>query len=391
MATDWRLALPESRRRHLRIWFASGALLTFVILVVGGITRLTQSGLSIVDWKPIMGVVPPLSETEWVETFARYQAFPEYQKLRQGMSLAEFKLIFFWEYTHRLAARVVGIVFLVPFVYFWARGYFARPLLRRVLVLFLLGAAQGFMGWFMVKSGLVDRPSVSHYRLAAHFSIAVGILGLCSWLAWELRTPRKSARPAAGMERWVYLLGALLGLQILWGAFVAGLDAGLYFNTFPLMGGRLVPPGGFGLEPAIRNLVENPIAVQWVHRVMGTVLLAAALLAAARARRAEVSRESRRASALFAALIAAQYVLGVLTLVFLVPVSLGALHQAAAVVVFLVWLHWLHQLRAARRGPAPSRDGLASPGAADVAALGPEWTTLPPGPRPARRPTVTER
>ena len=170
---DWRLQIPEERRNHLRIWLASGAVLTFIILVIGGITRLTQSGLSIVDWDPIMGVIPPLNEAQWQQAFERYQQFPEYQKLRQGMTLPEFQFIFFWEYLHRLLARTIGLVFLIPFVFFWVRGYFNPPLRNRTLALFGLGALQGFMGWFMVKSGLVDNPAVSHYRLAAHLSIAL--------------------------------------------------------------------------------------------------------------------------------------------------------------------------------------------------------------------------
>jgi heme a synthase len=341
--------LPETRRRHLRLWLGTGAAMTFAILVIGGITRLTQSGLSIVDWNPIMGVIPPLGEAQWQEAFDRYRAFPEYQQLRRGMSLDEFRFIFFWEYLHRLVARLIGIVFLVPFLVFWWRGYFDPPLLRRVGALFLMGAAQGFMGWFMVMSGLVDVPAVSHYRLAAHLSLALAILGTCAWLMWDLRPGPERRAPPPGPEarRWAGVLGALLVLQIVWGAFVAGLDAGLYFNTFPLMGGRLVPPNALGLEPAALNLVENPITVQWVHRVLGTVLLLAALAAVLRVR-AEEPR-IRRLAAVFAGLVAVQYGLGVATLLLHVPVSLGVLHQATAAVILVVWLAWLHRLRSVRR------------------------------------------
>ena len=348
-SADWRLQIPEERRRHLRIWLASGAMLTFLILVIGGITRLTQSGLSIVDWNPIMGVIPPLNEAQWQQAFERYQQFPEYQKLRQGMTLAEFKFIFFWEYLHRLLARTIGLVFLIPFVFFWVRGYFNPPLRNRTLALFGLGALQGFMGWFMVKSGLVDNPAVSHYRLAAHLSIALLILGGCFWLFRELsvspvpkpvdRTLRRSLRQG------VYALGGLLLLQILWGAFVAGLDAGLYFNTFPLMGGKIVPPGAFTLEPMLRNPVENPITVQWTHRVLGTVLALAAVAVFLHGRRIQADRTSRRLSAGFLALVLVQYGLGVLTVLYLVPVSLGVLHQATAVVILTLWLTWLHHVR----------------------------------------------
>lgn len=361
-ATDWRLRLPENRRRHLRLWFYSGAALTFLIVVVGGITRLTQSGLSIVDWQPIMGVIPPLNEAQWEEAFARYRAFPEYQLLRRGMTLGEFQFIFFWEFLHRMVARLIGLVFLIPALYFWVRGYFYRPLGWWAIGLFGLGALQGFMGWYMVASGLVDRPSVSHFRLAIHLSLALMILGGCLWLARELKA--RPARGAAGsttatlqLGGVVYALGGLLLLQILWGAFVAGLKAGLIFNTFPLMAGGMVPPGAWQLEPVLRNLVENPATVQWMHRVLGTGLALAAVGGFLLHRRPGVSLTSRRLSAAFLALVLVQYVLGVLTLLLRVPVALGVLHQAAAVVIFALWLLWLHHLRSLRRSAPDTPEG----------------------------------
>jgi heme a synthase len=345
---DWRLEIPEDRRRLLRAWFWSGALLTFAILVVGGITRLTQSGLSIVDWNPIMGVVPPLSEAQWQEAFDRYRQFPEYQVLRQGMSLSEFQFIFFWEYFHRMIARFIGLVFLVPFVVFWIRGFFNRPLLKRALALFALGALQGFAGWFMVASGLVDRPHVSHFRLAIHLSIAFAIFGCCVWYASDLNRSATRERVAAGarrtMRRGLYLVGALLGVQIVWGALVAGLKAGFVFNTFPLMAGGWLPPQGLELQPALLNLVENPITVQWMHRVLGTVLGVVAVVFFLRVRRSVVDEGSRRLNVALLALVLAQYLLGVLTLIWRVPVTLGVAHQAMAMVVFGVWLLWLHRV-----------------------------------------------
>ena len=233
-------------------------------------------GLSMVDWKPIMGVIPPVGHAEWEEAFARYRQFPEYQTLRAGMTLAEFQFIFFWEYLHRLAARVIGVVFLVPFLAFWARGYLNPPLLRRAMLLFALGALQGFVGWFMVKSGLVDDPRVSHFRLAAHLAVALSILALCTWLALEMRAqPARAAHSRREGARAVYLLGALLLAQILWGAFVAGLHAGLLYNTFPRMDGRLLPPP-WGASSFLYAALENPGTVQWVHRVLGTLLVVGA-------------------------------------------------------------------------------------------------------------------
>ncbi|HSJ07460.1 MAG TPA: COX15/CtaA family protein [Longimicrobiales bacterium] len=346
---DWRLAIPEAHRRPFRAWFWSLAAMTFAVLVIGGITRLTQSGLSMVDWQPIMGVIPPLTDAQWQETFDRYRQFPEYQVLRRGMSLDEFKFIFFWEYLHRMVARTIGLVFLVPFVFFWAKGWFTRPLAVRAMVLFGLGAMQGVMGWFMVMSGLVDRPSVSHYRLAAHLSLAFIIFGYALWLARDLAIGargRAGTVASAGSRRLLLrgltLIGAIMAVQIVWGAFVAGLKAGLYFNTFPLMGGRLVPPNVLGLDPAPLNFVQNPITVQWVHRVVGTVLAVAAIAFFVQVLREAADNVSRRLNVALLAGIVTQYVLGVLTLLYRVPVSLGVIHQGTAMIVFGVWLWWLH-------------------------------------------------
>jgi heme a synthase len=346
---DWRLQIPEPRRRALRVWFWSLAGMTLLVLIVGGITRLTQSGLSMADWQPIMGVVPPLNEAQWQEAFDRYRQFPEYQQLRRGMSLDEFKFIFFWEYLHRMVARAIGLVFLVPFIVFWVRGYFNRPLAGRALILFGLGAAQGLMGWLMVASGLVDRPSVSHYRLAAHLSLAFVIFGYALWLARDLAVrPQPTAIATENrrlLGRGLSILGILLALQVVWGAFVAGLKAGLYHNTFPFMDGRLVPLNLLWLDPAAVNFVQNPIAVQWTHRVLGTVLALAALVFFVRVLRAGgVDPASRRLNVLFLVLMAAQYLLGVLTLLFFVPVTLGVAHQALAMVLFGVWLWWVHHV-----------------------------------------------
>jgi heme a synthase len=345
---DWRLQVPEPRRRTLRLWLWSVAAMTFVVLVVGGITRLTQSGLSIVDWQPIMGVVPPLGEAQWQEAFDRYREFPEYQRLRQGMSLDEFKFIFFWEYLHRLVARLIGLVFLVPFIFFWVRGWFSRPLFTRSLALFALGGMQGVLGWLMVQSGLVDRPAVSHYRLAAHLSLAFVIFGYAVWLARDLALPAvRRTVPAATralMLRGLAVVGVLLCVQIVYGAFVAGLKAGFTYNTFPLMAGKLVPPGFLSYDPPLLGMLQHPGAVQWIHRVLGTLLGVAALVFFLRVRRAPVDRAARRLNAAFAGLIGAQYLLGVATLLLFVPVALGVAHQALAMVVFGVWVIWLHRV-----------------------------------------------
>lgn len=345
---DWRLRLPEAQRRHLRLWFWSIAAFTFAVVVIGGITRLTHSGLSIVDWRPVMGVIPPLNEAQWTESFDRYRQFPEYQQLRRDMALAEYKNIFFWEYLHRLAARAIGVVFLVPFVCFWRAGYLTRPLAVRAFTLFWLGAMQGAVGWLMVKSGLVDRPSVSHYRLALHLVLAVTILGFSVWLARELaiRSPRPAmtSRARRTSRRGLGIVGALLAAQIVWGAFVAGMKAGLLFGTFPLMAGRLLPPVWLALDPALLNFVQSPATVQWMHRLLGTALLVSAMIVFLRLRRIAPDRTAHRLNVGLLASIASQYLLGVLTLIYFVPVPLAAAHQALALVIVAVWIILVHHL-----------------------------------------------
>ncbi|HET7221128.1 MAG TPA: COX15/CtaA family protein [Vicinamibacterales bacterium] len=345
---DWRLRLPEAQRRHLRLWFWSIAAMTFAVVVIGGITRLTHSGLSIVDWRPLMGVVPPLNDAQWTESFDRYRQFPEYQLLRRGMTLAEYKSIFFWEYLHRLAARAIGAVFLIPFVFFWRAGYFTRPLALRALSLFALGATQGAVGWLMVKSGLVDRPSVSHYRLALHLVLAVTIVGVSVWLARDLgiRAPRAagSSGTRRTLRRGFLTVGALLAAQIVWGALVAGMKAGSLFGTFPLIAGRLMPPGWLALDPAVLNFVQNPGTVQWVHRLLGTVLLLSAIVFFLRLGRIAPDRTTYRLCAALLVLIATQYLLGVLTLIYHVPLPLAAAHQALALVLVAVWVAAVHHV-----------------------------------------------
>lgn len=345
---DWRRQLPDIARRRLRLWAWTIAAMTLAILVVGGVTRLTRSGLSIVEWQPILGAVPPIGEAQWQERFEQYQRFPEYRKVRQGMTLAEFKVIYFWEYLHRLIARLIGVVFVVPLAIFWRVGYLRAPIVRRALAILALGAAQAVMGWLMVRSGLVDRPSVSHYRLAAHLSLALVIFGLSIWLARDLapaRTTAVHARLRRLMMRGLAVVGTLAGAQIVCGAFVAGLKAGLMYNTFPLMADRFVPPGMFSFDSLLLNFVQNAAAVQWVHRLLGTALLVAALVFFNRVRGAAPDRTSRGLNHALLALVAAQYLLGVVTLLFRVPVGLGVLHQAGAAAIVGVWVAWVHHVR----------------------------------------------
>lgn len=341
--------VTENHRKRIRIWFWTGAVLVFLMLVIGGITRLTQSGLSMVDWRPIMGTIPPITEAEWQETFEMYKQFPEYQKLNYGMSLSEFKYIFFWEYIHRLLGRLIGMVFLVPYLYFAFKGYMDRKLHQKSLLLFALGGTQGLMGWIMVKSGLIDVPYVSHYRLAAHLILAFVIIAYCIWFARDLAIKRpkrmSEVRPLQIVHRVLVAFGVLLGIQILWGAFTAGMKAGHMFQTFPLMESSWMPRAIWSQQPWIVNFIENPMTVQWVHRIVGTVLGVMALAGWYSNRKLTSDKPLLTQGTLLLVTVLVQYVLGVYTLLLDVPISLGVLHQAVAMIILGVWLLMLHRVR----------------------------------------------
>ena len=341
--------ISKAKRKRIAWWLWTGVGLVFLMLVIGGITRLTGSGLSMTDWNLIMGAFPPTSPQEWQEAFARYKQFPEYQQLNTGMSLDEFKGIFFWEYLHRMLGRFIGLVFLIPFLWFWIRGYFNSRLIRRMFVLFGLGALQAAMGWVMVKSGLVDIPHVSHYRLAAHLLLAFVLIGFCVWYALDLQRDRSKAASSGGiasLERWSLGVAALFFLQVLWGAFTAGLEAGLIYNTFPLMNGSLLPRFGLSMEPLLLNLVENPGTVQWMHRILGTLLTAVVIGLWLKARKHSTDSSSvlEFYAALLVGVILIQYLLGVLTVLYHVPVALGVIHQGVAMIFWIVWLIFHYKL-----------------------------------------------
>ena len=329
--------------RALRLWLSTIALLIVAMILVGGATRLTDSGLSITEWQPIMGAVPPLSGTAWHKAFEAYQKIPEYVHRKRGMSLDAFKTIYWWEWGHRFLGRVIGLVFLLPFVAFCLAGIIPKPLMPRLLGLFALGGLQGAVGWYMVKSGLVDRLDVSQHRLAAHLGIAVVILGYTLWLLFGLRREGgEAARSRSRGATWIAAaVLALIYLQILAGALIAGLDAGLGFNTWPLINGAFVPDGLGGFSPWYLNLFENRLTVQFDHRMLGYAVIVAALGQAAwlAARRGPSTLlASAFAVACFALL---QATLGVWTLLLAVPISLGLAHQAGAVVLFAAALYHL--------------------------------------------------
>lgn len=354
-----RLPLPFSSvphmdkiaRRQIAVWLLVCSAMVLAILVVGGVTRLTHSGLSIVEWRPIVGIIPPLDQREWDETFAKYKETPEYRQVNQRMTLDEFKGIFFWEYWHRVLGRLIGAVFLLPFVYFWLRGKIDRPLLPRLLAIFVLGGLQGAMGWYMVKSGLVDDPRVSHYRLTAHLSLAFLIFVSMFWLALGLLAERSRARsddPLRGVQRTGFWLSILVAYMVVSGGLVAGIRAGKAYNSFPLMNGHLLPPESFVIDPWYLNFFNNMALVQFDHRLGAWLLAFLVPWLWWQTRSAAISVPARRAATLLLLVLFVQILLGIATLLLAVPVGLGAAHQGGAMVVLgvLLWLN--HELRVER-------------------------------------------
>jgi len=337
----------EGRQQWIAAWLYTVAGMVFAMVVLGGVTRLTHSGLSMVEWKPVTGWLPPLSEAEWQAVFDKYKAYPEYKEINEGMTLAGFKGIFWLEFLHRLWGRVIGVAFFLPFVFFLVRGWVDRRLGLRLAGLFVLGGLQGVMGWYMVKSGLVDRPDVSQYRLAAHLLLALVIIVALLWVAMGL-TP--SARPArelaalAGLRRGALGLLALVFVTAFSGAPVAGLDAGLTYNTFPLMDGELIPPGMYVQTPAYLNIFENVTTVQFNHRVLAESTLVYVLVLWWLARRRGLPAPAALAVNSMAAVGLVQVSLGIATLLAVVPVSLAAMHQAGAVVLLAAATWFLREL-----------------------------------------------
>ncbi len=334
--------------RAVALWLLVCCALLWAMVVVGGVTRLTHSGLSITEWQPIVGTLPPLSEAQWADAFARYRLTPEYQKVNLGMSLGAFKAIFWWEYFHRLLGRAIGLAFLAPLVWFVARHRVPAGLVPRLFGIFVLGGLQGAMGWYMVQSGLVDDPRVSQLRLTAHLGLALLIFGLMFWTALTLlrRDPASGRAPPRALKRDAFALVALVFVMALSGGLVAGIRAGFAYNTFPLMNGSLVPPEIGLLDPWYMNLFNNMATVQFDHRLIAWVLIAAIPVFAWRARSLPASSRSARTGAwLLLAALAVQVALGIATLLLVVPLGLAAAHQAGAVLLFAAALNAAHALR----------------------------------------------
>ncbi|WP_415005750.1 COX15/CtaA family protein [Aestuariivirga sp.] len=336
-------AKQERALPAVRLWLFAVALLIFAMVIVGGATRLTNSGLSITEWKPLLGAIPPLDEADWQLAFDKYKLIPQARELNSAMTLEEFKFIFWWEWAHRFLGRFIGVAFAVPFLFFAVTGRIAKSQWPKLVALFVLGGLQGALGWYMVASGLETRVDVSQYRLAAHLTLAAAIYAAMLWVALGLGRARQE--PASSVQWAALLLPFLVLLQMAAGGFVAGLDAGLAFNTWPLMDGTLVPNGLFVMTPAWRNFFENAMTVQFDHRLLAYGITLYALLLAL------VQRT--KTAALVAAAVLLQVCLGIWTLLAHVPLHVALTHQGGALAVLAAAVWNLHATL--MRSPAPDR------------------------------------
>ncbi|MBM4193740.1 MAG: heme A synthase [Gemmatimonadetes bacterium] len=329
--TQQPVATSAANRVALGRWLALWSATVFILVLVGGGTRLTESGLSITEWKPFSGVIPPIGDAAWAAEFEKYKQIPQYAQMNAGMTLSEFKGIFLWEYVHRLLARMGGLVFAIPFFWFWLRGRIPRVLMPRIVMIGTLLIAQAALGWYMVASGLVERVTVSQYRLAAHLSLALVLYCMSVWTADELLSPNPgppAPRVAAALKRLI----VLIAVTIVAGAFVAGLRAGKIYNEFPLMGQGLAPVEYGQLTPWWRNWFDNPAAAQFNHRLIATATLLAVAIFWARASRATTGALRQRVD-LMAVAVLVQFALGITVLLLSVPVIVGVAHQAGALLL----------------------------------------------------------
>jgi cytochrome c oxidase assembly protein subunit 15 len=334
-----------ARQRAMARWLFVVAAMIFVMTIIGALTRLTESGLSIVEWKPLTGWIPPLSPEAWQSEFAKYQQSPEYQLVNKGMSLAQFQNIFWLEFIHRLLGRVIGLEFFVPMVWFVWKRYVPRALLPHLIAMLILGGLQGAIGWLMVQSGLVDRPSVSQYRLALHLGAALLIYVYIIWIALRLIEPHLS--PARSGARWASAFAIYVFVVMISGAFVAGLDAGLVHNTFPGMSGYFLPPGAYDPALGFLNHFENQTLVQFQHRILAELAVVLALLLWWRVRKTpRLSHNARLTVNALAVMALIQLGLGIATLLLGVPVTVATLHQAGALILLTLSVLLAHRLRA---------------------------------------------
>jgi len=334
----------NNNNRTVATWLLICCALVFAMVVLGGVTRLTGSGLSMVDWRPVTGVLPPISDSQWQQAFEMYQESPEFQKKNSYMDVHDFKGIFWLEFLHRLLGRTIGIVFLLPLLFFVWKGYIQRREFPKYTLMFVLGGMQGVLGWYMVKSGLVDNPNVSQYRLTAHLIAAFLIYAYIFWVALSLLFPFQGA----GKHPWygkTLALTTLITITIISGGFVAGLKAGKIYNTFPKMGEYWIPPDFLALEPVSRNFFDNMATVQFDHRVLAITTFILIAIYWAKLRNSDLPIRIRRGVNALLHTAVLQIVLGVSTLLLLVPVALAATHQAVAMLLFTIALYLCHGLR----------------------------------------------
>lgn len=324
-------------------WLLTGCALLFIMVVVGGITRLTDSGLSISDYKIITGTIPPLNDAEWQEAFDLYQQYPEFQKLHSHFTLSDFKGIYFWEWLHRVIGRLIGMVFIIPFIYFLLTKQLTSKTIKKCLVLLFLGGFQGFLGWYMVKSGLVDMPNVSHYRLSAHLTTAFFTFAATLWVALDLKFPHKKSIDKS--FRNLIISGyTVLAIQIIYGGFVAGLKAGLLHNHWPFMNeGKFIHESAYAIDPFYLNLIENPSGIQFVHRTIAYVVVIFIGIIWYRGKLMALTSMQDKAINSLLILVCFQFLLGVLTIIYGVPLWLGVAHQIGAFFLLSAMTFTLHR------------------------------------------------
>lgn len=336
----------KKEHKPVVIWLLTGCFLVFLMVVVGGITRLTDSGLSMTDWHLVTEVIPPLSQTEWETAFEEYKQYPEYQKINRhyDFSLEDYQQIYFWEWFHRLLGRLLGVVFIIPFLYFLIRKKLPREILGKCILLLFLGGFQGFLGWYMVKSGLIDQPNVSHYRLAMHLTTAFITFAFTFWVALDLIFPKKEPIHK-GFRNLIRFSLVVLLIQIVWGAFVAGLNAGLIHNSWPLMsGGTLMHPNVYLEENVLwRNFVEGKSGVQFVHRYLAYIVAGLIGWIWFKSRNFSLTGPQSYGTNALIILVLIQFVLGIFTLIFAVPLWLGIAHQVGAFFLLAAMTFTLHR------------------------------------------------
>jgi heme a synthase len=344
---NFQTVTQSNHHRAIALWLLICCITIFAMVVLGGVTRLTGSGLSMVEWEPLMGVLPPLNQAEWEMVFQKYQQYPEYQIKNSWMTLAEFKTIFWFEYAHRLLGRAIGLIFLIPLIYFMMKGKVDKPLIPKLVTMFILGGLQGLLGWYMVKSGLIDQPHVSQYRLTAHLGLAFLIYAYIFWVALDLLFPKPkpvSNDDIRSLKTFSWMVTGLIFITAMSGGFVAGLKAGLFYNTFPLMNGHWIPEGLFQMEPLWRNFFENITTVQFDHRLLATLLFILIPTLWFMAWRIQLLKRAHLGIHILLILLGIQITLGISTLLLIVPVPLAASHQAGALVLLTAALFVNHEI-----------------------------------------------